>query len=155
MVRLRQQFVSVPMPSPPPQLGRQIMRIAQADRQQSKNLQDSNSVRRQPLSVRFRRLVWASGLAALFLIVLSCLACFVLAKENVSLRQELEAARQEVAVAQAEKQVKEAREREQKAIAALYFRMQELEERIDRSPSATTTFLPAELNGPSDRPGEM
>ena len=155
MVRIRQQFVSVPMPTPPLHVGRQIMQIAQADRQQSEYSQDAKSARRQPFLVRFPRLASAGGIAAMFLIAASWLVCFILAREVGDLRQELEVARQDGAVAQAEKQVQEAREREQKAIAALYFRMQELEERIDRSPSARTTFLPAQLKGPSDGPGEM
>jgi hypothetical protein len=56
-----------------------------------------------------------------------------------------------MAVAQAEQQLKEDQERQQKAISALYFRMQELEERIDDFSSPRTTFFPAEQNVLSDR----
>ena len=146
MVRLRQQFVSVPVPGLPAAVGQELMQVAQADALRSKSLSRDKSVNRQPLLLRFPRLRWACCLAGLFLIVISWLACFTLAKETASLRQELQVARQEIDVAQAEKQVKEAQERQQKAISALYFRMQELEKRIDRSPSPRSAFFPAEHN---------
>jgi predicted anti-sigma-YlaC factor YlaD len=155
MVTLRQQFVSVPVPTTPPQVGRQLMEIAQADRRQSKNLRDTNSERRQPLLARFPRLAWAGGLAALFLVTISWLACFALAKEAASLRRQLRLAKQDSALVRQEQQRKEAQEREQKAIAALFFRMQELEERVDRFSSPKTTLLPAEQNGLFNGPGQM
>lgn len=155
MVRLRQQFVSVPVPGLPAAVGQELIQVAQADSLRSKSLSRDKGVNRQPLFVRFPRLRWACSLAGLFLIVISWLACFTLAKETASLRQELQAARREVAVAQAEKQLKEAQERQQKAISALYFRMHELEERIDRSPSPRSAFFPAELNGLSDRRSDL
>jgi hypothetical protein len=45
-------------------------------------------------------------------------------------------------VARAEEQLKEDRQREQRAITALYLRMAELEERVGRSSSPRVTFLP-------------
>jgi len=155
MVRLRQELVSVPVPGLPAAVGQELMQVAQADSLRSKSLGRDKGVNRQPLFVRFPRLRWACSLAGLFLIVISWLACFTLVRENVGLRQELQAARREMGVAQAEKQVKEAQEKQQKAISALYFRMQELEERIDRSPSPRSVFFPAELNGLSDRRNGM
>ncbi len=155
MVRLRQQFVSVPVPGLPAAVGQELIQVAQADSLRSKSLRRDKGVNRQPLFVRFPRLRWACSLAGLFLIVISWLTCFTLAKETTSLRQELQAARQEIAVARAEKQVKEAQERQQKAISALYFRMQELEKRIDRSPSPRSAFFPTELNGLSDRRSDL
>lgn len=155
MVGLRQQFVSVPVPGLPATVGQELMQVAQADSLRSKSLHRDKAVNRQPLFVRFPRLTWACSLAGLFLIVISWLACFTLAKKTTSLRQELQVARREVAVAQAEKQLKDAQERQQKAISALYFRMHELEERIDRSPSPRTAFFPAEQNGLSDRRSDL
>jgi hypothetical protein len=155
MVRLRQQFVSVPVPGLLAAVGQELMQVAQADSLRSKSLRRDKGVNHQPLFVKFPRLRWACSLAGLFLIIISWLACFTLAKETASLRQELQAARQEIAVAQAEKQVKEAQERQQKAISALYFRMHELEKRIDRSPSPRSAFFPAELNGLSDRRSDL
>jgi|GEM_PF-1947219 len=147
MVKIRQQFVSVPVPSLSPTVAQELIPAAQADRQQSKSLRRNRNVSRQPLLLRFPRLTWACSLAGLFLIVISWLACFLLVRETASLRQELQVARREVAVAQAEKQLKEAQERQQKAISALYFRMQELEQRVDRSAPQRPAFLPAERNG--------
>jgi len=147
MVKIRQQFVSVPVPSLSPTVAQELIPAAQADRQQSKSLRRNRNVSRQPLLLRFPRLTWACSLAGLFLIVISWLACSLLVRETASLRQELQVARREVAVAQAEKQLKEAQERQQKAISALYFRMQELEQRVDRSAPQRPAFLPAERNG--------
>jgi len=155
MVRLRQQFVSVPVPGLPAAVEQELMQVAQADALRSKSLSRDKGVNRQPLLLRFPRLRWACSLAGLFLIVISWLACFTLAKETASLRQELQVARQEIAVAQAEKQVKEAQERQQKAISALYFRMNELEERVDRFSSPRTAFFPTELNGLSGRRSDL
>lgn len=49
---------------------------------------------------RLPRLVWISGLAAVILIVISCLACYVLSAKVTDLRHELELARQETLPAQ-------------------------------------------------------
>ena len=155
MVRLRQQFVSVGVPSLSLAVEKELMQVAQADSLRSKRLGRDKSVSRQPLLLRFPRLTWAASLAGLFLIVISWLACFNLAGKVRVLRQELQIARQDIAVAQAEKQLKEDRKREQKAITALYLRMAELEERVEHFSSPRTTFLPTESNGFSDRSGGM
>lgn len=162
MVRLRQQFVSVPMPSLPPAVGQELMRIAQADSLRSNRRGREKNRTRQPLLLRFPRLMWAGGLAAALLVVSSWLVCYALTKRVSDLKgqlqaswQELAVARQDLAVVRAEKQREEDRQREQKAITALYLRMAELEERVDRFSGPTATFFPAELNGPSDRVGDM
>ena len=155
MVKIRQQFVSVTMPTLPAALGQELMRQVKADCLSSGASRSKKRLILEPLWARFPRLAWASSVAALFLIVISWLACFALARETASLRQELQVARREVAVAQAEKQLKEAQERQQKAISALYFRMQELEERVDRFSSPRTAFFPTELNGLFDRRSDL
>jgi uncharacterized protein YhaN len=162
MVRLRQEFVSVPMPSLSPAVGQELIRIAQADSLRSNHRGHDQNKSRQPLLLRFPRVVWVSGLAAAALVVSSWLACYALTKRVVDLKQQLQTsrnelavARQDLAVARAEKQREEDRQREQKAITALYLRMAELEERVDRFSSPTATFFPAELKGPSDRVGDM
>jgi len=48
---------------------------------------------------RLPRLVWAGGLAAAFLIIVSSLACFVLSRDVADLKHELELARRDVAIA--------------------------------------------------------
>jgi len=92
-----------------------------------------------------------AGLAGLLLLIISWLACFMLAKEVSNLRllletsrQELAAANQELAVAKAEKQLEENREREQKAITALYLRMAELESRFEKYSSPRNAFFQTE-----------
>ncbi len=162
MVRLRQQFVSVPMPTLSPAVAQELMRIAQTDSLPSNRRGHDKNRSRQPLLLRFPRLTWAGGLAAALLVVSSWLACYALTKRVTDLKQQLQASRQELAVAQqdlavarAEKQREEDRQREQKAITALYLRMAELERRIDRGSLPGTTFLPTEITGPSNRLGDM
>jgi hypothetical protein len=48
---------------------------------------------------RLPRLVWAGGLAAAFLIIVSSLACFVLSRDVADLKHELELARRDIAFA--------------------------------------------------------
>ena len=48
---------------------------------------------------RLPRLVWAGGLAAAFLIIVSSLACFVLSRDVADLRHKLELAQRDVAIA--------------------------------------------------------
>jgi uncharacterized protein YhaN len=98
--------------------------------------------------LRFPRLAWASGVAAALLLVSSWLACYALTQKVGDLKQQLQASRQELAVARqdlavarAEEQRKEDRDREQKAITALYLRMAELEERVERSSSPRMAFF--------------
>ena len=148
MVRFRQQFVSVPMPSLSPAVGQELMQIAQADSLRSNRRGYDKNRNRQPLLLRFPRLTWAGGLAAALLVVSSWLACYALTKRVVDLkqqlqnsRQELAVARQDLAVARAEEQREEARKKEQRAITALYLRMTELEERVERSSLPRMTFF--------------
>jgi anti-sigma factor RsiW len=155
MIRIRQEFVSVAVPSPPAATGQEIMQKVEPDQQGNKKVRAARGVSLKSIWLRFPRLAWASRVAALFLIVASWLVSVVLARKVVDLRHELQVAQQEMAVAQAESQLRDAQERQQKAISALYFRMAELEERIDGSASPRTAFFPTELDGLSDRPGQM
>ena len=156
MVRLRQQFTSAVVPGLPKAAEKQLMQIIRAD-----SLRRENRSKHQPLLLRRPRVAWIAGLAGLLLVV-SWLACYTLVKKVSDLkcrletsRQELAAVRHDLAVAQAAKQLEEDREREQKAISALYFRMREIEERFDRYSSPRTTFLPAEQNARSNRSGDL
>ncbi len=149
MVRFRQQFVSVPMPGLPPTVGQELMRMAQADSLRSNRGGHDKNGSRQPFLLRFPHLTWAGGLVAALLLVSSWLASYALTKRVVDLKQQLQASRQELAVARhdlavarAEEQLKEDRAREQRAITALYLRMAELEERVERFSSPRVTFLP-------------
>lgn len=156
MIRLRQQFVSVNVPELSRTMEKELMQVVQADSLRQENRPAGNRAKNQPLLLNFPKLAWTVGLTALFLIVVSWLVCYSLAKEVSDLksqlgssRQELAAVRQELMVAQSAMQREEDRRKEQKAISALYFRMQELEERFDRFSSPTTTLLPAKRSRPS------
>ena len=73
--------------------------IAEAGRAKSKSVCLDEGVSRESLLVRFPRLACACGVAVLFLIALSWLACFVLSREVADLRHELELAQRDVAIA--------------------------------------------------------
>ena len=147
MVKLREQFVSIAVPGPSASVQQEVVQLAQADSRRRENRQRDKGAERQPLVLRFPRLTWAGGLAALFLIAASWLVSFNLARKVEALKQELETSRREIALAREKEQLKEAQDRQQKAISALYFRMQELEQRVDRSAPSRSAFLPTEHNG--------
>jgi uncharacterized protein YhaN len=162
MVRIRKRFISAAVPYSSEAAKKQLMQVVHADSLRGDNRLGDNRAQNPPLLLRFPRLAWIAGLAALFLIIVSWLACYTLGKEVSDLRsrletscQELAAVRHDLAVAQAVKKREEDRQKEQKAISALYFRMQELEERFDRYSSPRTTFLPAEQNRRSGVHGDM
>ena len=162
IARIRERFISAAVPGLPKAAEKQLMQIVRADSLQRENRHHDNRPKRRPLLLQLPRAIWIAGLAGLLLLVASLLTCYSLANMVTDLRgrletsrQELDAVRHDLTVAQAAKQLEEKREREQKAISALYFRMRELEERFDRYSSPRTTFLPAEQNVHSDRPGDM
>jgi hypothetical protein len=162
MVRIRKRFISAAVPYSSKAAKKQLMQVVHAYSLQSNNRLDDNESKRRLLLLHLPRAAWIAGLAGLLLLVVSWLACYMLTKKVSDLkgrletsRQELAAVRQDMAVAQAAKQLEDDREKEQKAISALYFRMRELEERIDRYSSPRTTFLPAEQNARSNRSGDM
>lgn len=70
--------------------------------------------------------------AAVVAIAALSAACVSLATTANDLKARLEGAQQEVAAIRTQEQQAEAEERQRKAISALYFRMAELEERVDR-----------------------
>ena len=146
-VKLRQRFVSIAVPGPSASVQQEVMQLAQADSERRENRRCDKGAEHQPSLLRFPRLAWAGGLAALFLIAASWMVSFNLARQIEALKQELETSRRELALAREEEQLKEAQEKQQKAISALYFRMQELEQRVDRSAPTRSAFLPAERNG--------
>ena len=162
MARIRKRFTSAAVPYSSMAAGKQLMQVVRADSLRRENQLDDDRSKHRPLLLRLPRAAWITGLAGLLLLVASLLTCYSLANKVSDLKGRLEASRQELAavrhdlvVVQAAKQLEESREKEQKAISALYFRMRELEERIDRYSSPRTTFLPAEQNRSSDRSGDM
>jgi len=156
MVSTRQMFSIATATKPTVTIGQDFMRTVEADALRSKKLSGKKHVRSRPLFWHKQpRVVWAGGLAAALLIVISWLACYALAREVADLRGKLQEAQQHLALAQEEKQLEEDRQREQKAITALYLRMAELEKRVDRFSSPRTNFFPAELSGFSNRRSDL
>ncbi len=156
MVSTRQLFSIATATKATVTIGQDFLRTVEADALRSKKLSGKKPIRSRALFWhKLPRVAWAGGLAAALLVIVSWLACYSLTKEVADLKGQLQDAQQHLAVAQEEKQLEEDRQREQKAITALYLRMAELEERFNWYSSPRTTFLPAEQNRRSDRPGDM
>ena len=101
-------------------------------------------VGRIPPGRKFRRVAWAGGFTALCLIALASLLSFNLWKKVEALTVKLEASQREVALLRERKELKEAKNRQEEAISALRFEMEQLTERFDRFYSPRTAFLPME-----------
>ena len=156
MVSTRQLFSIATATKATVTIGQDFLRTVEADALRSKKLSGKKPIRSRPLFWhKLPRVAWAGGLAAALLVIVSWLACYALTKEVADLKGQLQDAQQHLAVAQAEKQLEEDRQREQKAITALYLRMAELEERVDRFSSPRTAFFPTELHGLSDRRSDL
>jgi len=147
MAKLRQQFVSIAVPGPSASVQQEVMQLAHADSGRRENRRRDKGPEHPPLLLRFPRLTWAGGLAALFLIAASWVVSFNLARKVEALKQELETSRREIALVREKEQLEEAQDRQQKAISALYFRMQELEQRVERSAPSRPASFPVEHNG--------
>jgi anti-sigma factor RsiW len=156
LISARQLFSIATAMKEPVTIGRDFMRTVEADALHSRKFSGEKHIRSRALSRdKFSRAVWAGGAAAAFLIVASWLACYSLARKVSDVNDRLHAANQDLAVIRAEKQIEEDREKEQKAITALYLRMAELESRVERYSSPRTTFLQTESYRFPDRQGNM
>ena len=156
MVSTRQMFSIATATKATVTIGQDFMRTVEADALRIKKLSGKKHVRSSALFWdKLPRLAWAGGLVAALLIISSWLICYAMAREVADLKGQLQVAQQHLAVARAEKQLEEDRQREQKAITALYLRMAELEERVERFSSPRTVFLPTELNGLSERRSDL
>lgn len=155
LISTRQLYSIATAMKEPLTIGRDFMRTVENNTIRSKKFSDEKAIRSRTLfRSKFPRLVWAGRAAAAFLLVTSWLTCYSLVREVVDVRGRLQAANQDLAVVRAEKQFEEDREREQKAITALYLRMAELESRVDQYSSPRAAFLSTDqyklLNGESD-----
>jgi len=156
MVSTRQLFSIATATKATVTIGQDFLRTVEADALRSKKLSGKKHIRSRALFWhKLPRVAWAGGLAAALLVIVSWLACYTLTREVADLKGQLQAAQQHLAVAQEEKQLEEDRQREQKAITALYLRMAELEERVDRFSSPRTAFFPTEINGLSGRRSDL
>jgi len=82
--------------------------------------------------------------AAVLVIGLLLILCVALSRQATDARDRLQAAERQVALIRGEDQAKEAQEKQQKAISALYFRMAELEERVNRVSPSQRASVPAQ-----------
>jgi anti-sigma factor RsiW len=73
------------------------------------------------------------------------IACFALDRTAEDLRTKLGAAEREVAAIHEQAKLAESEERQRKAISALYFRMAELEDRVNRSSRPERASVPAHV----------
>jgi hypothetical protein len=143
-LRIRQQFDSAPVPHMSAVKKQTLIASIRGDQNNSKGLQVNPSSKQRRHSPRLRRLgQWA----AIIIIGLSWALGFGLNREITDLRAKLRVTEQHIVQARQEDELKTAQKKQQKAISALYFRMQELEDRVDRSDSPRPTFFPTKRNG--------
>jgi len=93
--------------------------------------------------------------AAVLVIGLLSIACFALGRTAKDLRLKLGAAEQQVAAIHEKAKLAESQERQQKAISALYFRMAELEERVNRASPSQRASFPVPEFGRSERQSNL
>lgn len=89
--------------------------------------------------------------AALLVIGLLLTTCLILGRTAKDLRAQLGLVQQQVAAIHKQAKSAESQDQQQKAISALYFRMAELEERVNRSSSSRRASLPAQAYDRSAR----
>jgi len=156
MVSTRQLFSIATAKKATVTIGQDFMWTVEADALRSKALYGKKDIRSHAqFWDKLPRVVWVGGLAAVFLIVVSWLSCYAMFREVVALRIQLQGAQQDLAVARAQRQSKEDRDKEQRAITALYLRMAELDQRVERVSLPRTTLLPMERYGLPDRQDDL
>ena len=138
LITIRRAGVTAPMPSLSPGIRQAVLgriKTDQADRTES-------SAKDRSGWLRFGQLGrWAAVLVIGSLLI----TCFALGRTAKDLRLKLGAAEQQVAAIHEQAKLAESQERQQKAISALYFRMAELEERVNRSSPAQRASFPAQV----------
>jgi len=117
---------------------------AQAEHLKSKKSVGQRHTKTRSFVVEYPRFTLISSLAAVFVALFSCAACFVLTRKVENLEHELELARRDLVVARTEGKLEEARNVRQETISTLHHRVDELEERIPRIPSARRVCYPDE-----------
>ena len=129
LVGIRRTLASASMPSLPSVARQKVLDGVKADQR------PQSDVRRADGLLRIGRLErWAAVLVIGSLLI----TCFVLGRTAKDLRLRLGTAEQQVAAIHEQAELAESQERQQKAISALYFRMAELEERVNRVLAAQT-----------------
>ncbi len=148
LVGIRRTLASASLPSLSPAVRQEILNRTQADQ----------SDRGESRGRDYARFLAFGGLwrwAAILVIGSLSLVCFALGRTAKDLRLKLGAAEQQVAAIHEQAKLAESQERQQKAISALYFRMAELEGRVNRvSPSQRASF-PAQAYDRAERQSNL
>ena len=138
LIGIRRQLASTSVPGMSPSARQAVLDSIKAD-------QSDRTESRTQKKVRFLRFGRLGRWAAVLAIGLLLMACFALGRTARDLRPRLGTADQEVAAIREQAEVAESEKRQQKAISALYFRMAELEQRVERfSPPGRVAF-PAQM----------
>ena len=148
LVAIRRAGATAPIPSLSPAARQKVLDSIKADQ-----AAPTGSCAKDRFGLlRFGRLGrWAAVLVIGSLLI----TCFVLGRTAKHLRLKLGAAEQQVAAIHEQAKLAESQEREQKAISALYFRMAELEERINRSSPPKRVSLPAQIYDRAERQNNL
>jgi anti-sigma factor RsiW len=148
LVGIRRALVSASTPSLSPAARQEILDNIKADQSNRRESRGGNCARLLHLG-RLGR--WA----AVLVISLLSIVCFALGRTAKDLRLKLGAAEQQVAAIHEQAKLTESQERQQKAISALYFRMAELEERVNRSSPSQRASFPVPEFGRSERQSNL
>ena len=156
VIRTRQFFSIATAVKTTVTIGQKFMRTVVADAQQSKGRPCKSQTNNQTQSRKdFSRLFWVGRAAAAVMILVSWLACYLLANEVADLRGQLQDTKQRLAVAQAEMQVKEAQGNQQKVISELHVRVKELEGHVQRGISPRTAWQSESPYYRPEHPGKL
>ncbi len=112
---------------------------------------DAPDQERRAKSGRRGRIAGLERWAAILVIGSLLIACVALGRTAKSLRTRLGTTERQVAAIHEQAELAESQERQQKAISALYFRMAELEERVDRSSQQDGASLAAQVRDRLER----
>ncbi len=135
LVAIRRAGAAAPVPSLSPTARQAVLDSIKADPAAPTGL----CAKDRSVPFRFGRLAhWA----AVLVIGSMLITCFVLGRTAKDLQLKLRATEQQVAAIHEKAKLAESQERQQKAISALYFRMAELEERVNRGSPSQRTSVP-------------
>ncbi len=147
LIGIRRTLATAPVPSLSPAARQAVLDAVKADEPDRE--QHAKSAKR----------VWSIGRlgrwAAVLVIGSLLMTCFVLSRTAKDLRLKLGAAEQQVAAFHEQAKLAESQERQQKAISALYFRMAELEERVNRGSPSRRTSLPIRADDHAERQNNL
>ena len=146
-IRTKHLFSIAAATKPTVTMGRQLMRTVEADANQGRN-RPGRSETSDRVRSRVDLRLWASGLAAAVLVLISWLACYAMSREITELRGQLQGAKRDLAVALAQGQAAEDRDKEQRAIGGRLSVPRKLPMSVDIARPLTTE--PGGITVPND-----